>query len=84
VEFWGLDNPPAHSALSVLKFLDKKEVIVILYSPYTPDIAPCDFFCFKKLKMVLKRMRFCITMMQAKLQDAVTEYQTEHFMKCFD
>jgi hypothetical protein len=31
---------------------------VIPYPPYSPDLAPCDFFLFPKMKLKLKGRRF--------------------------
>jgi hypothetical protein len=31
---------------------------VIPYPPYFPDMAPCDFFLFQKMKLKLKGRRF--------------------------
>jgi hypothetical protein len=31
---------------------------VIPHPPYSPDLAPCDFFLFPKMKLKLKRCRF--------------------------
>ena len=52
------DNAPAHTALSVKQFLVSKEITTLHHSPYSPDLAPCDFFLFPKLKGILKGTRF--------------------------
>jgi hypothetical protein len=31
---------------------------VIPHSPYSPDLAPCDFFLFPKMKLKLKGCQF--------------------------
>jgi hypothetical protein len=36
----------------------KKKISVILHTPYSPDLAPCDFFLFPEIKMKLKGSRF--------------------------
>lgn len=48
------DNAPAHTALSVREFLAEKSITLLEHPPYSPDLAPCDFFLFPKLKSVLK------------------------------
>jgi hypothetical protein len=40
------------------EFLAKNETIVIPQPPYSPDLAPADFFLFPKLKSTLKGHRF--------------------------
>ena len=52
------DNAPAHSALSVHRFLAEKHVSVLDQPPYSPDLAPCDFFLFPRLKGIVKGIRF--------------------------
>ena len=48
------DNAPAHSSNLVQQFLAKHKIVQLRQPPYSPDIAPCDFRMFPKLKMVLK------------------------------
>jgi transposase len=38
--------------------LAKQEKIVVPQPPYSPDLAPADFFLFSKLKSTLKVRRF--------------------------
>ncbi|UYV61610.1 hypothetical protein LAZ67_1005533 [Cordylochernes scorpioides] len=52
------DNAPAHRAIIVQDYLAKHSVSVLPHPPYSPDITPCDFFFFPKLKMTLKGRRF--------------------------
>ena len=52
------DNAPAHTALSIREFLAKKNVPVIPHPPYSPDLAPCDFSLYPKLKSKLKNHNF--------------------------
>lgn len=52
------DNAPAHTALSVKKFLADKRIPVLEHPPYSPDLAPCDFFLFPKVKCALKGTHF--------------------------
>jgi len=48
------DNAPAHTSLLIREFLTKHETTVVLQPPYSPDLAPADFFLFLKLKSSLK------------------------------
>ena len=36
-------NAPPHTALSIRKFLAKKNIPVLPHLPYSPDLDPCDF-----------------------------------------
>uniref|UniRef100_A0A3B4Z9Q2 Tc1-like transposase DDE domain-containing protein n=1 Tax=Stegastes partitus TaxID=144197 RepID=A0A3B4Z9Q2_9TELE len=52
------DNTPAHNALSIRQFLAEKNIAVLEQPPYSPHLAPWDFFLFSKLKGVIKGTRF--------------------------
>ena len=52
------DNAPAHSSNLLQQFLAKHKVVQLHRPPYSPDIAPCDFWMFPKLKMALEGKRF--------------------------
>jgi len=52
------DNAPAHTALSVRQFLTKNGMTTASHTPYSPDLAPCDFFLFPRMKRDLKGKRF--------------------------
>ncbi len=52
-------NAPAHSSFVILEYLEEKYIPTLPHPPYnSPDLAPCDFFLFTKLKSVLKGTRF--------------------------
>ena len=59
------------------QFLAKNKIAVIPHPPYSPDLAPCDFFLFSKMKLKLKGRRFdTIEEIQAETQkvlDTLTE-----------
>jgi len=52
------DNAPAHASLLIREFLAKQETIVVPQPPYSPDLAPADFFLFPNLKSTLKGRLF--------------------------
>ena len=52
------DNAPANSSNLVQQFLAKHKIAQLHQLPYSPDIAPCDFWMFPKLKMALEGKRF--------------------------
>ena len=52
-------NAPAHStALVQAFFLPKLHITQVCQAPYNPDLAPCNFWLFPKLKSPLKGRRF--------------------------
>jgi hypothetical protein len=44
----------------VREFLASKQITVLEPLPYSPDLAPSDFFLFPKLKEILKGRHFDI------------------------
>ena len=48
------DNAPSHSSFLVRDFLAKNATTILPQPPYSPDLAPADFFLFPKLKSTLK------------------------------
>jgi histone-lysine N-methyltransferase SETMAR len=47
------DNAPVHTAEKVQRFLAKRQIQVIPHPPYSPDLAPADYFLFPMLKREL-------------------------------
>ncbi|XP_035221813.1 histone-lysine N-methyltransferase SETMAR-like [Stegodyphus dumicola] len=52
------DNARPEIALPVRRFLAQHSVVEMQHPPYSPDLAPADFFLFLKLKNSLKGTRF--------------------------
>jgi histone-lysine N-methyltransferase SETMAR len=52
------DNAPAHSSHLIQSSLAKHGIPVVRQAPYSPDMAPCDFWLFPKWKRPLKGSRF--------------------------
>lgn len=52
------DNAPSHTCFVVSQFLAKNKVATLNQPPYSPDLAPSDFFLFPRLKKDLKGRRF--------------------------
>ena len=47
-------NAPPHKTKKVNEFLMEKQICVLDYPLYSPDILPCDYFLFPKLKTAMK------------------------------
>ena len=52
------DNASAHTSHLVQQFLAKHGTTQLQQPPYSPDLAPYDFFIFPRLKKVLKKHQF--------------------------
>ena len=44
------DNAPVHNTILVTDYLTKMGIKTVPHPPYCPDLAPCDFWLFPKLK----------------------------------
>jgi len=44
------DNAPSHNATIVKQFLAQRKGTVLEHPPYSPDLAPADYFLFSKVK----------------------------------
>ena len=62
------DNAPIHTSTARLGFK------VLLHSPYSPDLAPSDFYLFNKMK---KHIRGKCFEDRWQLKNAVEEYLTQ-------
>ncbi len=52
------DNAPSHNAHLIREFLAKNNTITIQQPANSPDLAPCDFFLFDRVKKPLRGTRF--------------------------
>ena len=60
------DNAPSYNATIVKQFLAQRKVTVLDHPPYSPDLAPADYFLFPKVKSHLK----------GRLFDSISDIQT--------
>jgi transposase len=79
------DNAPAHNALSVKRYLAKNNIPVMEHPPYSPDLAPCDFFLFPKIKSALKGTRFeSVDAVKAKATQLLKSITQDDLQHCFE
>lgn len=79
------DNAPAHSALTIRQFLASRQVATLDHPPYSPDLAPSDFFLFPKLKSALKGNHFDdIEDIKNETTTLLRNIQQEDFSACFN
>jgi histone-lysine N-methyltransferase SETMAR len=48
------DNTPTLTSLKTTELETNNNMVFVPYPPYLPDLAPCDFALFPKLKVKLK------------------------------
>ena len=52
------DNAPAHKSATAQEYLKESGLDVLDHPPYSPDLSPCDFLLFPRLKEMLAGHRF--------------------------
>jgi len=78
------DNAPAHTSYLVQQFLAKHGTAQLQQTPYSPDLVPCDFFLFLRLKKFLKGHRFEATEdIKRNSTKTLLDILKEEFAKCF-
>ena len=64
------DNAPVHNSILVTDYLTKMGIKTVPHLPYSPDLAPCDFCLFPKLK---EKLRGCRYETIEEMKEAVTK-----------
>ena len=73
--------------MSVRQFLTKNGMTTASHppSPYSPDLAPCDFFLFPRMKRGLKGKRFQnVEDVREKMTEALKAITLQEFQNCFE
>ena len=72
IESWHFhqDNAPVPKSILVTDYLTKFGMKTVPHPPYSPDLAPCEFWLFPKLKKKLRGCRFETT---EEMKEAVTK-----------
>ena len=69
------DNAPVHNSILVTDYLTKMGIKTLHHLPYSPDLAPCDFWLFPKLRgnryKRFKEMKEAVT----KVIDTLTQVE---------
>lgn len=47
------DNALSHRSTLITDFFIKNGILTINHSPYSPDMAPCDYYLFNKLHLAM-------------------------------
>ena len=52
------DNARVHTSAKVRSFIQRNNIKVLDHPAYSPDLSPCDYFLFSRLKLPLRGGRF--------------------------
>ncbi len=77
------DNAPVHCTFKICDFAIN-QVNALDHPPYSPDLTPCDFFLFCKIKNTLKGYRFqSVENIQKNSTAVLKGIKEEEFSVCF-
>ena len=78
------DNVPVDTSLLIWQFLVKNKTILVPHPPYSPDLAPTDYFFFQYFKS-LKGWHFqSINLIQENSLPKLSSVPNKEFQKCFE
>jgi len=78
------DNSPCHASLMVWQFLSNENITMCPHPPYSPDLAPCYFWLFPKVKMTMKGKHLeLIQDIEAATTAQLKTLTKEDFQNCF-
>jgi hypothetical protein len=67
------------------EFLAGKQITVLEHPPYSPDLAPSDFFLFLKIQGILKGRHFDDTDdIKSNMMAALKAIPQNQFQNCFE
>ena len=78
------NNAPVHNSFLVTDYLTKMGIKTVPQPPYSPDLAPCDFCLFPKLKEKLRGCRYeTIEEMKEAVTKVIDTLTQEDFHEAF-
>ena len=78
------DNAPSHRAAQTTDTIKILSFELLDHPPYSPDLAPCDFFLFPLIKRVLRGTRFeDVADLPVAVQQAIAEIPVNSYRECF-
>jgi histone-lysine N-methyltransferase SETMAR len=77
------DNAPVHTAATVTDWLAARCVKMIEHPPYSPDLAPADFFLFPKVKKELAGLTLMRESFKKDWEGAVRTLSAADFAEAF-
>ena len=79
------DNSPAYTVLILRDFFTKHSTHIVPQPPHLPDLAPCDFWQFSKLKRPLRRHHLdSIEEIKAESKKVLNAIPEVDFNNCFE
>ena len=76
------DNARPHVAKNVKAYLESEGMVTIDHPPYSPDLAPCDFWLFDKIKQSLTDHKSAISL-KKQITEILGAIPKEEYLKTF-
>ena len=67
--------------LRIFDYLTTNRIVTINHSPYSPDMAPCNFYLFGKLHLAMKGKRYADVDAIQKASTAILNAIPKHDLK---
>lgn len=78
------DNAPIHKASIISQYIDQNKIKLLAHPPYSPDLAPCDFWLFPNMKQRLRGKKYIdILDVKNEFQNFLNNLEKKDFDKCF-
>ncbi len=74
---------PHTTAKAILQYLAAKKIKVYPHPPYSPDVAPCDFRLFPKLKEQLRNQMFFTRLCSRRVVMCLVVVYIRSFVRSF-
>ena len=78
------DNASSHTAVKTRQFLEASNLQLIDHPPYSPDLAPCDFWLFPKLSEKLAGTNFRrVQDLARRINSEMKSIPVSEYSECF-
>jgi histone-lysine N-methyltransferase SETMAR len=81
--FFHRDNAPVHTATVVQDWLAANKIQVLEHPPYSPDLAPADYFLFRRVKEELAGLRLTPETLKNTWEGVVRSIGVDEFAAAF-
>lgn len=79
------DNAPVHTADDTEEFRRQVRMSRGPHPPYSPDLVPCDFFLFPRMKAHLRGTRYdSLEWLKTAVNSVLDGLTAQDFKSCFD
>ncbi len=82
-KFLHLDNAPAHNATLTLALIDQLGWTRLPQPSYSPDLSPCDFWLYQRLKKNIRGIRFeSLAHLKEAVSDEIADITAHEYCHC--